>query len=184
MKDRKYIVIGVIIVIILGMGCIENVSPTTKVENPQEKQVILSTPTLTPTPAHTPASKVIIEHSMTSVSKLTTFISSEGPVYEYSSPGMTFLVIHLKILNQGYQMIPVNQYIWSLKVSTKDNPNAYTEAKKMFYGEADGIVCKNTELENGGWTTCKIPFEAPINYDRYKIYYIAGNNANIEWVPR
>lgn len=188
MKNRKYLVIGLVILIVFSAGCVENTSPKSKVD--EKKEMIAEEPIETTaqdiektesTPIPTPTNKVLVEHYEKSVDKLTEYILSDGPKYQYPSPSMTFLVINLKITNKGYSMININKFQWNLKVSTKDNPNAYVEAEKMFSGEADGIVCKDTQLENGGWASCKIPFEAPKNYDQYKLFWNDFNNVNIEW---
>lgn len=129
------------------------------------------------TPISTPVNKILVEHYAKRIDKLTKY----GSEYQYPRLGMTFLVINLKITNQGYPMVKVNQFQWSLKVSTKDNPSSYIQTDSMFSSKDDGIECRDTELENGGWAICKIPFEVPENYDQYKIYWSGYNNANVEW---
>lgn len=185
MKNNKiYLAIG-LIVIIFSSGCVENTSPKTSTDVKIEKSVAPAMPPLVektgPIPIPTSTNKVVIEHYSTQVDKLTKYVLSTGPEYQYPSPGMTYMIINLKITNQGYPMIKVNQFGWNLKVSTKDNPNTYTAVSSVFYGKEDGIECKDTELENGGWTVCKIPFEVPTNHDQYKLTWNAFNNANIEW---
>jgi hypothetical protein len=184
MNNRIYLTIGLIVLVFIA-GCVENTSPKSstdvKIETTaiQTQNPVVARATHTPVP--TSANKVVIEHYPTQMDKLTKYVLSNGPEYQYPSPGMTYMVVNLKITNQGYPMIKVNQFQWSLKVSTKDNPNAYTAASSVFYGKEDGIECKDTELENGGWTTCKIPFEVPTNHDQYKLYWNGFNDANIEW---
>lgn len=132
-----------------------------------------------PTIVQAPENNIVIEYYANSVDKLTKYISSNGPEYEYPKRGNTFLVINLKIINNDYKSIKIDVYQWNLKVSTKDNPNAYVEVDKIFQGKDDGIECKETVLENGGWAVCKIPFEVPINYENYKIYW--NNKAKTDW---
>lgn len=157
---------------------------TTPTIIPKVTEIVATPTTIEPT-ANTPVSKsgnkILIEHYEKNVDKLTKYVLSDGPEYQYPNPGMTFLVINLKITDQGYPSVKINSYQWNLKISTKDNPNSYTEANKVYYGEKDGIECKETILENGGWALCKIPFEVPKNYGEYKVFWNDYSNKNIEW---
>lgn len=167
--------------VVLSAGCVES---STKTGTPvAEVKAPIIPPVQTPAPTPTaPQAKIIIESSETTTNKLTKYILSDGPEYQYPSPGMTYLIINLKITNQGYQMITINKFLWDLKVSTTDNPNAYIEAKREFQGEPDGIVCPDTVLENGGWVNCKIVYEVPSNSAGMKLSIRDGSNANVEWV--
>lgn len=195
MSKRKYLVIGIIVLIVLlGIGCVENTSPKSTPKSTIERKEMIAdsadpvvTKTVEKLEKSTPIpNKILVQYNTQRVDKLTKSVSYDGqPEYQYPSTGMTYLVINLKITNKGYPLVKINKYLWILKVSTKDNPNTYTETDQIFisYGKEDGIECKGTELENGGWTICKVPFEVPENYDRYKIYGGLGlNNINIEWV--
>ena len=197
MTDRKYLVIGLVVIITLGLGCVDNTSPKSSTDQEKSSAIAVqitdipvqtteipvqtTTRIIENTPLPTPENKVLIEHYEKSVDKLTEYILSDGPEYKYPNPGMTFLIINLKITNQGYPSIKINKYSWYLKVSTKGNPGAYTETDKIFSGEKDGIECKETELENGGWMLCKIAFEVPKDYDKYKITWSGSNNKHIDW---
>ena len=160
-----------------------NIVQTTSTNIPTERPTVIQTTSQQTdnVSVPTPANKILIEHYAKSVDKLTKYVLSNGPEYQYPNPGMTFLVINLKVTNYGYSSVKINSYQWNLKISTKNNPNSYVEADKLYYGEKDGIECKETILEDGGWTLCKIPFEVPKNYDEYKIFWSDYSNKNIEW---
>lgn len=189
MNNRIYLVIGLMVLVFIA-GCVEDTSPKSSADVKIETTAVQTqNPVVardTPTPMPTSVNKVVIEHYPTQMDKLTKYILSNGPEYQYPSPGMTYMIINLKISNQGYQLIKINQFQWNLKVSTKDNPNTYTAVSSIFSGKDDGIECKETDLENGGWTICKIPFEVPTNHDKYKLTWNGFNNVNIEWkyVPK
>lgn len=179
-------VAGALFLLIIFIGFIQSQiskqPQTTSITTPVPVTIQVPPPTsvpIAPTPAQT--NTLIVQHNTEIKEKLTKYILSTGPEFEYPKSGMKFLIVNLKITNKGYALININEFQWDLKVSTKDNPNSFISVDKVFQGEPDGIICKDAALYNNGWTTCKLAFEVPTNYDRYQIEYRKFNDVNIRF---
>lgn len=155
MIDRKYLVIGLVIVLVLGLGCIENKSPQTqKTDN-------------VPTENIQPKSEKSIS-IVNSATKTYSIGDSEAP------KGKIFLVITLDINNNGYDKFSNNLLYWELEVNKK---------KYNYIYQTDSLDDKleTTEILNGGTSKGSIAFEVPEDVTNYTIYYTGFEKYSIDW---
>lgn len=133
-----------------------------------------------PTPESTPTENLLIEYNIQTVDKFV-YIGND---YTYPKSGNTFVVVTVKVTNNGQKAIKTNWLDWDMSVSTTDNPNAYIKVGiviSAISSQDSGIIYPDAELETGGYIIGQVPFEVPANFDGYKITYNRNRDINIEW---
>ena len=145
---------------------------TCRQTKPHHTHILTIPPTPTPTSF---VGSIDIEYSTQKLDKIPSLDS-----YIYPPANMEFLVFDLKVTNKGNKMITVNQFSWSLKANTNDNPNAFLTMDQNFY-PIDSIPCVSAELNKDGFTSCKVKYEVPINYNQFKITYDGAFDTPVNW---
>lgn len=192
MRYRRYLVIGLIILIILSIGCVENTSPKSGTEkekipvtNPVTTTTINPVKTVVvPTQTSEPTEYLVIKYNVQTVDKFREKWSTTEEKYAYpKKPGNVFLVITVNVSNNGYQLITTSWLDWGLSISTKDNPNTYVTVEKAtdHLSNVDIKYPEEAMLENGGYVKGQIPFEVPENWDKYKVFFKRYDKYNIKW---
>lgn len=189
MNNRKYLVIGLLIILVFSIGCVsENTSPKsgTPVKSPITTTTINPVKTtIVPTQTPEPTEYVNIKYNAQTVDKFREKWSTTEEKYQYPKTGNVFLVITVNVSNIGYPLIKTSWLDWGISISTKDNPNTYVTIEKSIsnLGNVDIKYPEEAMLENGGYIKGQIPFEVPANWDNYKIFFKRYEKYNIKWQP-
>lgn len=172
MKDRKYLAIGLIMILMLSLGCVD------QQDQPNEQKAKTSSIKETaPAPIDTPVQiprvtddrLIIIKHS----SKTTSNIGQ----YSEASPGKIFLIVTMTIENKGYQSLNTNPNYFSVII---DNIKySYVSETYSLSDKLDTI-----DILDGGTITGSIAFLIPADANKYKLVYDQSfRNYNIEYIP-
>lgn len=194
MNNRKYLVIGLLIILVFSIGCVgENTSPKSGIneEKTPVKSPITTTTinpvktTIVPTQTPEPTEYLVVRYSAQTVEKFRDKIWTTEERYIYPKQGNVFLVLTVNITNIGYPSIKTDWTDWQLSVSTQDNPNTYVDTDLSINALHNvDIDYKGASIENGGYYKAQVPYEAPKNWANYKLKYGPSYKGyNIKWEP-
>jgi hypothetical protein len=166
MNNKKYLMIGLVILIMLGLGCVEN-KPSTSEKTPISNNIeqTVSTPTQTTTPIPTEDQKnIVIKYSAKKTDSIT----------EYSKPksGNVYLVVTMTIENHGYNEISTNPNY----LSVISNNIKYDYSSDTF-SLSDKLDTAN--VLDGGSIKGSIAFEVPSNIGDFKLQYKSFTDYNV-----
>lgn len=190
MKNRKYIVIVLVIVMALSLGCVENTTQSKPIKESVPKEPINNPApiyTIAPTMTSAPVKNTLVQYNVETVNRFVYIDYGHDNKIDYTYPkaGNKFVVVTLKITNNGTKTIKTNWLDWDMSVSTEDNPNTFIKVDTVIgavNSQHSGINYPDAELETGGFIIGQIPFEVPANFNDYKIKYKGHNkDVNIEW---
>lgn len=188
MKE-KYLAIGLIMILVLSLGCVGNTDQTTSIKKSGSKEPINNpVPTYTSIPTSTPipTANLLVEYNVQTVNRFIYIDYGHDDKIDYTYPntGNTLVVLTLKVTNNGSKVIKTNWLDWDMSISTADNPNAYIKVDivtSAINSRHSGIIYPDAELETGGYIIGQIPFEVPANFNDYKIFYTRDSGVHIEW---
>lgn len=155
--------------------------PKKQIDNPAP--IYIATSTATPVTVK----NVLVQYNVDTVDRFVYIDYGHDEKIEYTYPkaGNKFVVITLKITNNGSKTIKTTWTDWDMSVSTTDNPNTYIKVDKVIAAinnKHAGIMYPEAELDTGGFIIGQVPFEVPANFNDYKIKYTGYNkDVNIEW---
>ncbi len=190
MKNREYIVIGLVIILTLSMGCVENTTQSKPIKESVPKEPINDRApvyTIAPTVTSAPVKNTLVQYNVETADRFVyiDYGHDEKIDYTYPKEGNKFVVVTLKITNNGSKTIKTTWTDWDMSVSTTDNPNTYIKVDKVtaaINNKHAGIMYPEAELDTGGFVIGQVPFEVPKNFNDYKIKYTGYNkDVNIEW---
>lgn len=135
----------------------------------------IATVVKTPYPTSTEIIKshLTVLYNVKETDKTIDYVLSDGPVYKYPKSGKTFLILTLKVTNNGPETLETYSGDWGMSIATKDEPNTYIKVNSVCcLGDYDyQKPYPNANINPGGSLTGQILFEVPINWNTHKLDY-------------